>query len=569
MDNNGKNIVNNRNKIVNNEKNILKKISNVNTRTPFRIGRPSAVFKTIIPLCSRFPDEGTVDFYSSREIDNYEGLFSFVLYYNKPPDEFKKTIYYIGLLIYVEIIHRMPFFENYGIVVYTDESTYEILRPLLMVYPKIILAIAHWEQFRIASTISGTVMRCLRFQALEAFPNSHIIVRDADSIFVSEIEGLDYLYSIGYKTTDDKTGAPIEDYREYLIEKIGAWEKQFIEMWFREGSPLLFGVQLGYVYSWHADFPFIWATHTDKNANPNYVNRIKNSGGMNQNIGIESGGRFKYYAKKHGDDLFIQAPAGIYAGFTNFLNTRPTDLWLLSFDYIQTRYKLITQKNGGQNISNSVLWIEDVGKDERILIFAILIKYWSLCFFLRLIIDNKKKLSFIQYNKFFNPSYRPLVNIGTVEYKFNSQTRKKHFKMGSYMLFNDFLPQAFNLKLDPETFNSYKKRWESNENDWYLDKYFSNFFNETDIGKPINLIYREHFSKFAPLYKSWLHTIMSKTDTEINKIIAELMKLNSKGDGYKYAHVNLHANNFYEQPTRILPSRLPPLLRKTRKNRKH
>lgn len=352
----------------------LEKLANINIQKPFLNGPPSAVLKTVIPLCSQFPEEGTIDFYSSHEIDDYEGLFSFVLYYNEDIESFKTTKYYTGLLIYIEIVHRIPFFKNYGVVIYTDEYTFAMLRPLLLMYPKTILAVTHWEQFKISYKITGTVLRCLRFQALEAFPTSHILVRDADTLFVPEIAGLDHIYSRGYKATDIVTGTIIEDNREYLIEKIGAWEQQFIELWFRERSPLLFGISLFYKDIWHADFPFIWPRKNYNNTRSTLKTRMPG-------VEKETSGRFNDYKKRHGLQLYIKGPAGIFAGFTNFSNGRPDDLWLLSFDYIQTRYKVITTSRG-ENISNTQLWIDSVGKDERILIFAILIKYWALCFFL-------------------------------------------------------------------------------------------------------------------------------------------------------------------------------------------
>ena len=530
----------------------LEKIANVNIHKPFLNGPPSAVLKTVIPLCSQFPEEGTIDFYSSREIDDYEGLFSFVLYYNEDIESFKRTKYYSGLLIYIEIVHRIPFFKNYGVVIYTDEYTFAMLRPLLLMYPKTILAITHWPQFQINYRITGTVLRCLRFQALEAFPTSHILVRDADTLFVPEIVGLEHIYSRGYKATDMETGALIEDYRIYLIEKIGAWEQQFIEMWFRERTPLLFGVDITYKSDWHADFPFIWPRKNLVDTNPNLGKKDRFFKPEE-----ELSGRFRNYTKKSGLQLFIEAPAGIFAGFTNFTNSRPDDLWVYSFDYIQTHFKLVNTSHG-KNISNTQLWINSVGKDERILIFVMLIKYWALCFFLpiKYVINNTQvfyKDDFISKNN----DFKPIVNIGTVKYKKGIQNMTNHLTMWSTILYKEYLPDAFNKKLDAKSYDQWKGAHYIAEGPFLFDP-----LEESNVGKTINQIYSEHFHKFASVYISWLQEIMSKPEANISAMINTLMNA-ERLNGYTNDYVKISPNNFYEPPTRVLPSRL----NKTKKNR--
>jgi hypothetical protein len=529
----------------------LEKLANINIRKPFLNGPPSAVLKTVIPLCSQFPEEGTIDFYSSHEIDDYEGLFSFVLYYNQDIESFKTTKYYTGLLIYIEIVHRIPFFKNYGVVIYTDEYTFAMLRPLLLMYPKTILAITHWEQFKISYKITGTVLRCLRFQALEAFPTSHILVRDADTLFVPEIAGLDHIYSRGYKATDIETGTIIEDNREYLIEKIGAWEQQFIELWFRERLPLLFGINLFYKDIWHADFPFIWPRKMYHNTRSTLKTRMPG-------VEKETSGRFNDYKERYGLQLYIEGPAGIFAGFTNFSNGRPDDLWLLSFDYIQTRYKVITTSRG-ENISNTQLWIDSLGKDERILIFAILIKYWALCFFLSINYTINNTQVFLKDDfKSKNSDLQPIVNIGTVKYKKNNRIMTNHLKMWSLLLHNNYLPSAFNKTLDAKTFKEWYGKSIMVEGPFLNDP-----LKETNVGKTINQIYREHFHNFAPVYMSWLDAIMSKSEKSISRIIQTLINSERATEGYITDYLSISPNNFYEPPRRILPSRL----NKTKKNK--
>ena len=85
---------------------------------------------------------------------------------------------------------------------------------------------------------------------------------------------------------------------------------------------------------------------------------------------------------------------------------------------------------------------------------------------------------------------------------------------------------------------------------------------ESNVGKTINQIYSEHFHKFASVYISWLQEIMSKPEANIPAIIKTLMNA-ERLNGYTNDYIRISPNNFYEPPTRVLPSRL----NKTKKNR--
>lgn len=446
------------------------------------------------PLCTTFPEQGSVDFTSETgDIDSYEGLFSFALYshdYWLPELELNK--YARGLKAYCQFINDNPFFDKWGIIIYTDEFTSKKL-DFLRKFPKVIIAVVHWTQFTIEekrylnpeyiiekTKIDGSVCRTLRFQALEAFPKSIILVRDADTIF-----NFHYLKK---------------------IDQIGNWEKLFIELWFQEGSPILLGVSLVYLRDWHTEFPFI------------YPLKVRNQGLKK---------RFKNWETQSGTQLSFKSPAGVLAGFTNFTTKRPADLWLYSFDYIVLHYKLFNNQ-----ISNHSSYIADIGKDERIIIFIMLVKYWNITYFLQIHLED--------YD----------------------------------LLYPGYLLSAFTQKVDPETIVNYTRNVQ--EYTRKASKYTTSvshtnhIIENKNIGKTVNQVFKEHFHLFAEQYLLWFNTIMTKPKEEIRQIFNEIKQMKTETefkpsyplDYYK----TLSSNNFYEEPHRILQSSLPPLTTPTVNN---
>jgi len=496
-----------------------------------RVAVERSRIKVSRPLCSKFPEQGSITFTSNeRDIDSYDGLFSFAFYAHSVRDfdvyalnSVKGSKYGRGLKAYCEFINTNPFFEKWGIIIYVDEWTYEVLN-FLKLYPKVIIAIVKWNQFTVTTDkkpnkIEGTVFRTLRFQALEAFPRSTICVRDADTIF-----------NTGEVTEKD-------------TENIGNWEKQFIEMWYAEGSPILLGVFLNYLKMWHTDFPFIFplkrADTTGKkrfnNTEPIFgdnltadmiraeiakfermvqadpesvfvdtlVSAIKDAKKQLEELEKKEG-KFNNNTKNTG--LYFRSPAGVLAGFTNFTNKRPTDIWLYSFDYIALHYKLYNSPSG-KKISNLAFWINEVGKDERILIFIMLVKYWNITYFLPIAYGNK----------------------------------------GDNLFDSKYLPAAFEKKISLDNSISY-----AHEMQMSLPK--SNFLvKENNVGKNVNQLYKEHFHEFADHYLVWLNKIMSKSEEEIAHNLKNIMNKNPP----------LGSNKFYESPYRIPQSTLPPLVAAT------
>jgi hypothetical protein len=512
----------------------------INTRIPLRTGNIPELIEEQVPLCnySLFKENDkengkenrTIKFLYKKEIieknikniKDYSGLFSFVLYYRHSLNKFFNSKYYIGLLIYAEIIHKNEFFKNYAMVIYTDESTFKILKPAFSIYEKIIIAIVNWPKFAINDQIEDTILRCLRFHSLEAFPNSDIFIRDADTIFPTEIFSINHAYQMGVKgkgKVKDELGElgnkEINDYRIYMIDKIGEWEKTFIKKFNECQSKIIIGVNLEYIQDWHTEIPF----ETNDN----------NIAGFYLTSSL----------------LRYRSPTGVFAGFINFKTDRPTDLWLYSFDYINSHYQI---KNG--KISNLKFKIS-IGKDERIILFTIIAKYWYLCYFFTIYytdnieyytnnnIEKKQKNNF-KCNNIIN--YHELLNLGTVKYKYknNNEYSEKHIKVWTKILDPDFILPSYNKKITSELLNScYSIRLK---------------IKETDIGKTFNEFYQEIFKDFSKKYLEWLDKIRKASKEEIlEKLKNNYKTINSKSIRNKLLRISIEDIKF------VYNSQLPPI----------
>lgn len=468
------------------------------------------------PLCENFKEDGIINFYSiSDNINDFEGIFSFVLYFHKSYNDFISSKYYTGLLIYAKIINQNQFFRNYGMIIYTDIKTYEILKLIFLDYLKVIIAVVKWNKFSIDNTIEGTILRCLRFQALEAFPNSDVLIRDADTIFPSEIFTTKKLFLNGF-TGKDINGDIIENYIDFFIDKIGEWEKIFINEWEKNKSCIIVGVSLNYFANWHKEIPF---------------NFNKNN---------------KYYLSSK---LYFNSPAGVFAGFINFLKTRNNNLWLDSYNYINSHYYLKKYENYenykntkfNPSISNSSKNMIHVGKDERIIIFAILLRNWRESFFFPIeyydsmkyyktinnfnknhysnnnIIQNytkvinTKKLILIIYNK--NNNSKTLFDL----------TKIKNPIIFTKILDPEYIINAFNLKISENMINKIEKNPSIKK--IIRLPIITKELSIVNKDKELNIIYKKYFEKFQKEYLEWIKKIKN---TPIEDILFKLKEQYNK-----------------------------------------
>lgn len=467
-----------------------------NTRQPFRTislnNDYNYKYITSKDLCSYFHNDNEyIVFYSHEELSNYYAIFSFVLYYYHSKEEFINSQYYIGLLIYSEIIHNNPYFKDYYMIIYTDKKSLPILKEFFYVYPKIILAEVYWGKYSIKNSIEGTILRCLRFHPLEVFPNTIILVRDADTLFTGEIISIDYAYSQGIIGSYE--GNEILDHRTFLIDIIGEWEKKFIEKWLSKENPepILLGVSLAYLKNWHSNFPYTYSINK---------NMILNGFKLEQdNI----------------NKLYYNSPFGIFAGFSNFLKERPSDIWKYSYDYLINHYNLTDNI-----ISNKYSFINSIGKDERILLFIVIVKYWYKCFYLSISYNTnprdyftnnriiEEKIKYIikrpkpeharKCNRIMNKEI--ILNLGEIEYRKYKEKNfyKENIKVLSELLSPRYLDIAFNKKINNSVYSVGKKNRIGE----------CEMINNNTKGNTINEIYRKIFKNFSREYLIWYKNIM-------------------------------------------------------------
>ena len=521
----------------------------------------------VMPIWKDGPEEGTVTFQSDVDITKLEGLFSFTLYtFTNDIEKFQTMSYYQGLKIYIDLVHRQAFFENVGIVIYTIWPVQEMLEKLFVsaVYPKLIFATIRCPRFMVpvhftyngkvtrTPMLDESIFRCMRFHAAEAFPHAWICVRDADTYFKNEISTAVFAVKNKYKirelekpADESKFFAPkvididSPDPTPLLADRIGKWEQEYIEGWIRQGSPIAMGVNFGYLADWHTEFPIIYP--------------IKD--------GHQIGKRF------NAKELHMQAPYGILAGFCNFSRSRPADLWNRIYMYLDDHYpRVLTSVEGPKNyqLSNASykddLFLNYIGKDERILLFAILPYYLESCYFFYIFFDNTDNAAICIKYEDTNPfKCTPLLR-DTIDTILLGDGYIKKVYFDKYTL-----GQFFRLPIVPDLDligSPYKIRIDSRAKKIILDNYETvrKLFEATSF--TFHEYFYAIFNEFYSRYRPWYSEIMAATPENITRRIDTTLS-------------PLTGANFYEPPRRIpgrggyrlTASRKRVINRKTRKGR--
>lgn len=375
----------------------------------------------------------------STDIEAFEGLFSFTIYTKNDYDSFKHTSYYYGIYTYLKFIHTNEYFSKYGVILYTDTKSSEVIKKAFSIeeYQKLIIAVCKWPYFEVDNnTIESTIQRCLRFEATKRFPNAIVAVRDADTIFT------DYLNFFNNNNNNDSKLLQVLNTKSKYI---GLWEQHFLEKMIQINKPLIMGVNPTYIASWHRNFPKM------KTFSPDIFQK-----GEEYITHLETG-LIDFYSNY-----------GVYAGFVTFLKNRPTDIWDKCFDYLTSRYRMILDKD--KKVISNVYYYQDlssimnglqtrartgiieprtlkIGKDERIIIFTMLPYHLDLCYFFYVPYDLQAyeniddfssdvlKSMGVKKIKLIGPQYINQVIDVAVSYKNN--TTKESFNDTFYGYFKD------------------------------------------------------------------------------------------------------------------------------------
>ncbi len=209
----------------------------------------------------------------------WDNVFSFTYYYKRWSDnlDFKQTVYYDGLLTYVQMVHGTEFSytpptkeenatnrrghtdpseikgdgelkaklpENIGMIVYTNWTTLELLKvefPLER-YPNLIYAVPDWPYYSNEENIlDSDILRTLRYQAVDLFPSLNVHMRDADTLFTA------FLYD------------EARDWARFQFVT-AAWETtyltKFIPEMEKEEKQIVIGASNGYTAFYHSNIPY-------------------------------------------------------------------------------------------------------------------------------------------------------------------------------------------------------------------------------------------------------------------------------------------------------------------------
>lgn len=371
-----------------------------------------------IPLSSIEPEVGSIKLSYDDDIGKFDTLFSYTMYVNMSVAKFIKSVYYKALMIYINIIHNPIYerFKNTGIIIYTNSNSVSRLLETFSQFPKVIIAEVLWPNYTLDSgNVDDSILRCMRFQALDAFPDKIILVRDADSLFPYEIQHLEYILyhlidedenklEIEYKNIANNSWKKYDSRASKFLENlIAEWELKFIEKWFNViQKPIVLGTDRSYTAVWHKNIPFIY-TPARKNQEEGHI-------------------------KPKIDFAFDVNGQGVFAGFANFMRERPNDIWILFYNYLNSRYYIMTE-NGRKKISNIHSAVISVGKDERMILFALIPRYLEYIYFYKILYYGafyySKSLNehFAQVKSYkptalmrikHNNKHNPLINFSTI-----------------------------------------------------------------------------------------------------------------------------------------------------------
>ena len=238
-------------------------------------------------------------------------------------------------------------FSNWSVIIYTDTATQALLRAVFPFaqYPRLCIAVVMWPMYSLEDGICEySILRCLRYQAMELFPNSTVFIRDADTIFVHALQHVD--------TTPN-----------YIAYLIMWWELEFLRPWPRqagyvadptrklyEWTAILIGTMTNYVAPWHRNIPM-----------PVPVAK---------GIGVP-----RSLKMNNEKNIVFREAKGLFAGFVNITREEQNYkelLWNRCVQFLTERYFMAISE-GRRIISDTFcgqVTGHPIGKDERLLIFV-------------------------------------------------------------------------------------------------------------------------------------------------------------------------------------------------------
>ncbi len=376
-----------------------------------------------IPLARRsgaIPDaqNGTIRLFGQNIFGaGWEDVFSFSFYFlpdpiRPTPNEIYDTKYYKGLKTYIQMVHSEDLKETTGMILYTNEFTLPYLKLNLERLPNLIVAIPSWPAFTVPGKekdpyagIEHTILRTLRYHAVELFSGANVHIRDADTLFVPMMK-----YSNFFEIVKRWEMA----YLRSTVPKITKQRKQIIFGTFYLYKHKTYHLNLPYPVEFSVPPripPYMDETNrfTDTRPNPYRFLYVRNNNKKVVPL-------FSYFKKKY----MFEPAQGIYAGFASVLKDKHgiEDFWEKCVLYMIKRYRMVTNPEDGKRIvSNDLIrsykelptgtltWKTQlhyaIGKDERMLLYAIIPPFLRAIFFFHIpysSAENNMNMNFYKQN---------------------------------------------------------------------------------------------------------------------------------------------------------------------------
>ena len=421
----------------------------------------------------RYQYQDRVDFYSRNTINfsDIDGVFSFVFYYrgelkykisNVEYNLMEESKWFKGLTTYIQFVHDSthPFFNSTAVVIYTDIHTFDILKDYWKEYPRVIFAVTTWQRYQDKpNQVEDSILRCMRYHALKAFPNAWVAIRDADTLFEDEL---------GQNLSKNNSGKLI---KPEFTQKIAKWEHTFLTAFLNKeiiSQSLCVGTGIRYVKYWHKNIPKPYVI--DFQIRDRYFFHIAPN---DSNQGLE------FYAKH-----------GVYAGFFTAKKERESTIWDNCVRYLVQRYKMVRDSKDYLKlyISNHHSKPAHVGKDERIILFSIIINYLTDCYFYALPLNlNNYKPSDLNIIDTYKALHK---NDKQEKAKYNTLQKQIDENKNNYILLS---PESIDIVLKSkanEILTNYFKKMKEEYEEW-LSKY-----NSKEEQTKAEYLKEHHQSKF-------------------------------------------------------------------------
>lgn len=441
---------------------------------------PTVIEPIVSNVNNTSPKYGTIRFIGQNVMGkDLKHIFSFTLYLTEEkseellynPKSRIENLYYFGLDSYRRLIQnpiQIPkirskngqrFIDNQpcGMIIYTDETTLPFLMRAFPIKknPNLTFAVVNWPYFSDRDgNINKNILRTMRFHAVQHFPTHNVYIRDADTLFTpwitekiydAEYQRRKKYYSFSNEESRFKSQAAamearriaaeyfvqlMKNFQKTFVENLYNWENAYIKFVRQTKKQIILGTQDEYKADFHlnlpypAEFTFPVSMHMGHVLNRPQPDRYLYLKYKNYQYPF-----YPYFKEKY----MFRPHQAVYAGCVSVLENRSgiTDFWKNCSDYLLQRIRRVTNKN---ILTNELIEPSyQVGKDERMLLYAVVNNYLDKIFFIRIPYTSEiksKNYYFFQKNYFTrrNSKFSPTLANNSKKYMQHFFTQSNEHK---------------------------------------------------------------------------------------------------------------------------------------------